>query len=331
MSDPSSSRNNALVSVPTVADPRPPRNLQDLLRFAVETGENSNSNNNVGPMDPERRRFLEEVLKSMTVDMAKELADAINKLKTMENPETTLESSEYEAALDTVADFVDHIDAAIDFFKLGGFDIVHTCLQSVYPGVRWRMADVVAVCTQNNPFCQGHAVTMNFLPRLLNMVESDSDDECKLKAFYAVSCIVRDSSEALTQFSNLDGFSVVLRSMQSNNERLNVKAAFFTTTMLANNVELRDDLVRMGFVEKLIRLLKSPHGTPHEHFASSLVWLVQNNEEAQDICKRPEYQFEMTLRQLINEYGHDDAYREEMVSFRQLLEIIFNNDNEEER
>lgn len=49
----------------------------------------------------------------MTVDMAKELADAINKLKTMENPETILESSEYEAALDTIADFVDHIDAAI--------------------------------------------------------------------------------------------------------------------------------------------------------------------------------------------------------------------------
>ncbi|XP_014292604.1 hsp70-binding protein 1 isoform X2 [Halyomorpha halys] len=278
-----------------------------------------------------RRRFLEEVLKSMTVDMAKELADAINKLKTMENPETTLESSEYEAALDTISDFVDHIDAAIDFFKLGGFDIVHTCLQSTCPGVRSRMADVVAVCTQNNPFCQGHAVTMNFLPRLLNIVEHDSDDECKLKAFYAVSCIVRDNSEALTQFSNLDGFSVVLRSMNSNNERLIVKAAFFTTSMLSKNVELRDDLVRMGFVEKLIRLLKSPHGTPHEHFASSLVWLVQNNEEAQDICKRPEYHFEMTLRQLINEYGQDDAYREEMVSLRQLLEIIFNNDNEEER
>lgn len=65
----------------------------------------------------------------------------------------------------------------------------------------------------------------------------------------------------------------------------------------------------MEFVEKLITLLKSPHGTPHEHFASALVWLVQNNEEARDICRRPEYQFEMTLRQLINEYGQDDAYR----------------------
>nr|XP_014288859.1 uncharacterized protein LOC106688757 [Halyomorpha halys] len=85
--------------------------------------------------------------------------------------------------------------------------------------------------------------------------------------------------------------------MKSNNDRF--EAAFFITSMLSKNVELRDDLVRKGFVEKLIRLLKSLHGTP-----SSLVWLFQNNDEAQDICKRPEYHFEMIFGQLINEYGN---------------------------
>lgn len=70
-----------------------------------------------------------------------------------------------------------------------------------------------------------------------------------------------------------------------------------------------DDLVRMCYVEKLVKLLKSPHNTTHEYFASSLVWLTQNNEEAQEICKRQEYQFDKTLIYIIQEYGKDDTYK----------------------
>lgn len=326
------SNDNRLVHVPAIEEPRPPRNLQDLLRYATEVGQNSASNNNYAPLDPERRRFLEEALKSMTVDVAKELSDAINILKTLQNPESEqLDEQEYEEALDKIADFVDNIDAANDFFKLGGFDIVSMCLESPSAGIRWRIADIIAQCTQNNPFCQAHAVSMNFQQPLLIMVDADKDSECKVKAFFAVSCIVRDCSEGLKQFTDLDGFSVVLRGMQSPLDRLRNKTTFFLSSMINKNPEIKEILFKMGFVEQLIALIRGEHTSSHEHIISALLSLVENFEEAQAECRRPEFELRLTLQNLINEYSQDEAFREEMSYIKDLMTIIFSGDSEEER
>lgn len=74
-----------------------------------------------------------------------------------------------------------------DFCKLGGFDVVPACLSSCCSGIRWRMCDVIAQCTQNNPFCQEYVVKHLFLESLLNMVDKDPDEKCRTKAFFAVS------------------------------------------------------------------------------------------------------------------------------------------------
>nr|BAN21189.1 hsp70 binding protein [Riptortus pedestris] len=326
------SNENRVPNIPAIEEPRPPRNLQDLLRYAVEAGGNSASNNNVAPLDPERRRFLEEALKSMTVDFAKELAEAIQTLKSLQNPESEqLDEEEYEAALDKIADFVDNIDAANDFFKLGGFDVVNMCLESPSAGIRWRIADVVAQCTQNNPFCQAHAVAMNFQQPLLTMVDLDNDDKCKVKAFFAVSCIVRDCAEGLKQFISHDGFSVVLRGMQSSVERLRNKTTFFLSAMITKNPDIKEILFKMGFVEQLIALIRGDHTSCHEHIISALLSLVQNYDEAQAECRRPEFELRLTLQNLLNEYSQDEAFREEIAYIRELMSIVFNGDNEEER
>lgn len=49
----------------------------------------------------------------MTIDVARELAEAISTLKTLQNAESEqLDVSEYISALDKITDFVDNIDAA---------------------------------------------------------------------------------------------------------------------------------------------------------------------------------------------------------------------------
>lgn len=51
-------RENVPEELPAIEGPRPPRNLQDLLRYAVESSGNSSSNNNFAPLDPEVSSLL---------------------------------------------------------------------------------------------------------------------------------------------------------------------------------------------------------------------------------------------------------------------------------
>jgi hsp70-interacting protein len=53
-----------------------------------------------------------------------------------------------------------------------------------------------------------------FVDLLTSQLDSDSDETCRVKALYAISCISRDSAPALAAFAALDGWSVLLRAIQ---------------------------------------------------------------------------------------------------------------------
>jgi hypothetical protein len=67
------------------------------------------------------------------------------------------------------------------------------CLKCKESSIRWRAADIIAVCTQNNPTCQKNAVEQQFLKPLMNIAETDSDSQSKIKAFYAISCKYKET------------------------------------------------------------------------------------------------------------------------------------------
>lgn len=73
------------------------------------------------------------------------------------------------------------------FVRLEGFPTLAECLESPHPSIRWRAAEIVAICTQNNYFSQAKAMEMRLLEPLVAMTDRDSDDQCKTKAFFAVS------------------------------------------------------------------------------------------------------------------------------------------------
>ena len=49
---------------------------------------------------------------------------------------------------------------------------------------------------------------------LTSQLDNDSDETCRVKALYAISCITRDTPAALAAFAALDGWSVLLRAIQ---------------------------------------------------------------------------------------------------------------------
>lgn len=64
-------------------------------------------------MDPERRRWLEEALETMTVDVIKQLAECIKLLNSpaVKDPDATEDQLEQvQSAFDCASDFVDNID-----------------------------------------------------------------------------------------------------------------------------------------------------------------------------------------------------------------------------
>lgn len=91
--------------------PRQPRDLQGLLKFALQGTKNEDPTT-MTPMSEERKQWLEEALKGMSVNIVDELTSALRTL----NPERLQNLEEdpkaMEEALEIITDYVDSIDTA---------------------------------------------------------------------------------------------------------------------------------------------------------------------------------------------------------------------------
>jgi len=310
----------------SVRPPRPPVNFQDLLRYSVEVGGGAGPSE-ASQLDDEKREFLENVFKSITVDVIKELCEALDVLKDIQSGQKS--ESEYEEALEKISDFIDNIDFANDFCKIGGFQVLQACLDSGHSGVRWRAAGIVGECSQNNPFCQRAALDLGFLPTLLEMSEKDVDETCRVKAIFAVSCIVRDFLPAFEVFSNLDGFSVLLRLMSTTIGKLKLKATFFLSSLLSTYPTIKGTLSEMGFVEDLVGLSKEG-GDLREHVLSCLALLIDGCPQALSAASQPSLQLRSFLHQLIEEGKGQESQNEELEYAKRILALVYEVDSDGE-
>ncbi|XP_063216243.1 hsp70-binding protein 1-like [Bacillus rossius redtenbacheri] len=303
------------------------RNLQDLLRLSTQmtvqrpvVGE---------PLDQERRLFLEQALKSLAVYVVDMLVRAVKVLHKASTLSLDDDPSECEAALDDILDHVDHIDFANDFHKIGGFSILPSCLNSPHVSVRWRTAQLVGELTQNNRYCQHHALEVGLLPALLSLLDCDPDQVVRVKALYAVSCLVRNNEQALKIFREHDGFSVLLRALQSDVDKLRVKAAFFLSALKQPHV--LEELLKMGFVELFATLVSCDMSPATEHLLSALLTLVTDCSAARTECRRPELGLRSRLVQLVEDCRNKEEYQEVCKYSQDLLALIFEDDFGEDR
>lgn len=136
----------------------------------------------------QRKAFLKNALNSMTINIIEELHACVKFLQNVIDLQIDDDPMEYESAIDAISDYCDRADTANDFYKIGGFSIIGVCLNSIHGGIRSRIANLIAVLSQNNPFCQEKILSAGYIPILLNMVDADPDDQARVKGLYAVSC-----------------------------------------------------------------------------------------------------------------------------------------------
>ncbi|CAB4025571.1 Hsp70-binding 1 [Paramuricea clavata] len=235
-----------------------------------------------------------------------------------------------ENALEQLESVVDIIDNARDCYKLGGFDILLKYLDDSSSILQWKALSVLGLCLQNNTFCQDQALKLNILPKLLEMVDTEfSDSQVNVKALYALGCLIRGHDEAERLFISNDGFSYLLRALQQNIPKINVKAIFLISNLIEEKQEYLETLYNMGMVQQLIAIIEGPHDRHHEHLLNILLKLVSSCPPALKDCQQEKYGLRQTLenRKHYLQETDPEAFKEEISYCNQLIKLCYLDEN----
>uniref|UniRef100_A0A8C5GWB5 Hsp70-binding protein 1 n=1 Tax=Gouania willdenowi TaxID=441366 RepID=A0A8C5GWB5_GOUWI len=293
---------------------RYPRNLQGVLQLAVEAGSGSECPEPVEPMSEDRKTWLRDALAEVCrgqmdeVEQMKQCLAVLRKEETNEQERDGAddrdedEDDERESAFEMLSELCENLDNARDLMTLGGLDLcVSRYLRHAQGELRWRAAELIASCAQNMPQVQIYLLGLEALPLLLQLTDSDPHPTVRVKALFAASCLVREQEAGLKAFLTNDGFSVLMRGMQSQNEKLKTKSAFLLLNLLNSHPELKDTVVSMGMVQQLVSILGTTHSPFHEHVLGALCCLVEDFPQGLADCRNPALGLEELLRRRAEE------------------------------
>ncbi|KAJ8347240.1 hypothetical protein SKAU_G00286410 [Synaphobranchus kaupii] len=310
-----------------------PHNLQGILRMAVEAGSASDGPAPSEPMSEERKVWLRQALSVACKgqkDEVEQMKECLAILRREEakgregEEEREEEEEEREGALELLSELCENLDNARDFMVLGGLDLcLSRCLSHPQSGVRWRAAQLLASCAQNMPEVQCHLLGLEALSKLLRLTDRDPQPTVRVKALYAISCLVREQETGLKLFLSLDGFSVLMRGMQSDNEKLRTKSAFLLLNLLSAHPEHREAVLSMGMVQQLVSVLRTPHSSFHEHVLGALCCLADGCGQGLKDCRSPDLGLEELLNRKAQELKDKEEYQEELEFCQRLLVTCF--------
>lgn len=193
--------------------------------------------------------FPENALKSLTIDVIEQLQAAATTLGSV----VTSKDEKLEA-LERIFTYVDDIDTAIDFCKIGGTFVLIPCLNSQNTEIQSQTALLVAEIAQNNPYCQNVLIETDLLPVLLRLLSEKETAECSLRA---ISCLIRNNDHNVMKFVELDGLiSLIGCFQQGQQEKLWTRAAFLVNSLCQHSAEIRSDLIKNNAIEFIISLIR---------------------------------------------------------------------------
>lgn len=309
---------------------RYPPNLRGLLNFCTEytQTEDAPSASGVSAMPEETRQWLSEAIDSLQgSDPVKLMLQDIQVILSTDDDADAIEKK--EEALENLQLHTEDVDLANDFHRIGGFHILPLLLSSRHAELRWRAAELIATLTQNNRYCQNAVLEVKLLPPLMKLLDNASEDEqVRVKALYAVSCVTRESSEAQSEFVRHDGFSVLLRAMQSDVEKLQMKSAFLMSALCQQQPLFTNTLCDMGAVEQLVGLLSMEHRPFHEQLIVALYHLIAENEQARADCHRPEFALKSLLLDRKHSLEGKEEFQEELEYVGRVYNLCFADVND---
>lgn len=284
-------------------------------------------------MDPERRRFLEEALKSLTVNVVDQLETAV---KTIMDEQSSEEDT--MEALEVISDYVQDIDAANDFFKVGGFCILNTCLTSPHASVKSQSLRLVRDLAQNNPFCQEKLLEHGVLDRLVESL-ADASDKVSSDGMSAISALVRAFEPGLKAFLGVGGLECLLGCIGDDARiKLQIRVAFLISTIISEGPHLVNNFVKLNAVERvapLIMVLSKEEMQDQnkvmrlENLLSALAALTEIDEGV-NRCKSADLDLQRKLKEIVRSSKGVEEEFQEIVDAAKLVAGRMENGNKED-
>nr|XP_006819179.1 PREDICTED: hsp70-binding protein 1-like [Saccoglossus kowalevskii] len=135
--------------------------------------------------------------------------------------------------------------------------------------------------------------------------------------------IVKSYPAAQDAFLEYDGFSVLMRTLQSEVEKLQIKTARMLNKIILSRKEFQDNLYKLGYVHQLLELLQTTHNASHKHFLVMLNNLVTDHDGCLEICRNPSVALEGTLNLKIDSIEGIPHFSEELKYAKKLLITCF--------
>ncbi|XP_076804981.1 hsp70-binding protein 1-like isoform X1 [Clavelina lepadiformis] len=307
---------------------------QQILRCALEAGARADAGDSANDVSSESdRQWLQNTLNDIAssptlVDILK---GCIEKLKQGWEEDLVPGSSNYESVktcFEQMSNLCEDIDLACDLHKLGGFPVVIKYLNHTDNSIQTKAADLIAIVAQNNEYCQTKLLELKILNQLLPKI--GISDNCAgslgpvaVKAVYAVSCIVRQNQTALEQFVDADGFSCLIKGMQSTLQKLQLKCVFLLRSICEENLKCHNVIHDMGFVVQLAAMLKWYDNADITEFILDIFLSVASkHDDFQKSCKDQSLNLEKKLGIIADESvrnERDDIKAKSMKLFKLLL------------
>lgn len=162
---------------------------------------------------------------------------------------------EKEHLLDELIEIVESIDYARDLRSIGGLPILLALLQCEEPSLRWRAAEVLATCAQNNPPVQEWFMEAGAMPALIERL-ADEDGTVRQKALMALSCIIRHNDAGLTAFVKVGGLKQLVQATGDVEHRVQRKALQMLSYILRERPTDRAAAGKLGLISQLVKLLE---------------------------------------------------------------------------
>lgn len=265
---------------------------------------------------------LENALKALTVDVIEQLQKAAQKL----GSDDASEDDKLEA-LETILDYTDDIDTAIDFCKIGGIFLLLPSLSSSYTKVRAKAASLVGELSQNNPYCQKELLQAEVLPKLVDLL---NDTETATNGIHAISCLVRSYEPSLAAFIEIGGLECLLGCLQKiDQEKLIVRSLFLLNSLCVDFPAVRNELVKLKAVDHVTAVLE-----PKEEYdvrletTLSVLCLLTENTDALERCRSADLNLRQTIDDIIKLAGNKPECRETVEYAQALKEKVFSTNIE---
>lgn len=220
-----------------------------------------------------------------------------------------------------VQQYIDVVDYAKDFEKMGGFQVFPELLDYPSSLVRMETCALIAELVQNNPHCQRAGVLST--RRLLRLLDSEPDDEVRCKALYALSCMVRQNKAGYRSFDRLGGPAVLCKILfEATNRRLKTKASFLVAALCSQEDGFRASLLASEFARDASELLPRVDGDCRQFLLSALLTLATRSSQPLLKEEPARNALAATLDGFIREHGGAAQYQEEVQYSAEILDLI---------